>query len=71
MKLTKSSYKSAWERCHNPKNPTWKYYGCATPPVELLVSLDEIIAEIKPRPSEDLTIDRINPNPEPPYWGIT
>ena len=70
IKWTKSSYKSAELRCGNhPENPAWKYYGGADPPVELLVSMDEIIADIGYRQSDELTLDRKNPNPEPPYYG--
>lgn len=63
MKLTKSSYKSALLRCTEPTNISWKYYGGADPPVELRISLEEIIEEIGPRPCKEKTLDRKDP------WG--
>lgn len=53
------AYTSAKQRCTNPNNPGYKNYGGRG--IEFrFKSFEEFYAEVGPRPSPELTLDRIN-----------
>lgn len=67
--LSDSSEWDIWEaakqRCHNPKNKQYKYYGAIGIKVcdEWRDSFSAFLEHVGRRPSSDLSLDRINP------WG--
>ena len=52
-------WKGMLARCHNSKSPNWEDYGGRGIKV-LFASFEEFFAEIGPRPSPDLSVDRID-----------
>lgn len=60
-RLERNSYKAAEQRCNNPKQAGYKYYGGRG--IEFkFTSFKQFIDEVGPRPSPQHTLDRINVN---------
>lgn len=48
-----------WQRCTNPKNPSFRLYSSRTPPEEWR-DFEVFLAHIGPKPSPKLSLDRID-----------
>lgn len=58
-----SSWQNMLERCRNPKNPDWPYYGGRKIDVcPEWLTFDSFMDAMGEKPSPEATIDRINPN---------
>jgi hypothetical protein len=66
--IAHTSYQQMKQRCLNPKNPMWDYYGGRGIDIDprWIESYEAFLADVGPRPSLDYTLDRIDNNRG--YW---